>query len=328
MMQDQSDEDEISEDDEEAEGEEEGELEMDEMGESELSESSESVAFDQKLKPRKPSLADSDDDEETTRKKQLIRKLEGDQENQSDDDIDAALDIVIENKTEESKKVQTRQVSDLEKAEAVQTQKKVYNTTLQQRILMQKLLIAANKMPTRDQHKQFIKGNTKLKSLSIDCRRGLKRHLKDLVTAQAEMFKLSETKIDIEEIDVSNEDDYPSDELWQTIDTNFARTLPFIEETIEKWNTRTKLISQTHGQKSSSVFNATIVQQVNTLMSNPESCAKLVVRTQSKRDTFRILGRGADDLHRTKDSNIYNDHEFYQVLLADFLQSQGENDAD
>lgn len=61
------------------------------------------------------------------------------------------------------------------------------------------------------------------------------------------MIKLSETKIDIEEVDVSNEDDYPSDELWQTIDANFARTLPFIEETIEKWNTRTKLISQTHG---------------------------------------------------------------------------------
>ena len=122
--------DESDEDDDDAESGE-GEMdEMEEMGESELSESSESVAFEQELKPRKKQVSDSEDDEETARKKELIKKLEGDQDEQSDDDIDAALDRVIENKTEESKKASTRQVSDLEKAEAVQTQKKVYNTTL------------------------------------------------------------------------------------------------------------------------------------------------------------------------------------------------------
>ena len=57
------------------------------------------------------------------------------------------------------------------------------------------------------------------------------------------MFKLSETQIDIEELPTSSEDDLSADELWRTIDSNFSNTLPFVEETIEKWNTRTKLIS-------------------------------------------------------------------------------------
>jgi len=51
---------------------------------------------------------------------------------------------------------------------------------------------------------------------------------------------------------------------------------------------------------------------------------RLIERTRSKRETFRILGRGLDDLHASADANIYNDHDFYQVLLSDFLQASSE----
>ena len=64
-----------------------------------------------------------------------MKKLEA-EEDASDEELDAALDRVIENKTEESKHSQVKKVSDIERAEAVQTQKKVWNTILQQRILM------------------------------------------------------------------------------------------------------------------------------------------------------------------------------------------------
>ena len=46
------------------------------------------------------------------------------------------MDMVVDAKKEESKIHQTKQATDVEKAEAVQTQKKVFNTILQQRILM------------------------------------------------------------------------------------------------------------------------------------------------------------------------------------------------
>ena len=104
-----------------------------------------------------------------------------------------------------------------------------------------------------------------------------------------------------------------------------------MEETIEKWNSRTKLISnlsQNTGKKSTSVFNATIVEQVNSLLANEESRNRLIEKSQAKRDTYRILGRGVEDLHKTSDANIYNDHDFYQVLLSDFLQASGEQEDD
>ena len=122
------------------------------------------------------------------------------------------------------------------------------------------------------------------------------------------MFKISETsRIDISQPDI----EASSDQLWETLDSNFSSTLPFLEETIDKWNSRTKLASTQTKNAGSSVFNATIIQQVNALLANPESKKRLIERTQSKRETFRILGRGAEDLHETKDVNIYNDHEFY-----------------
>ena len=140
------------------------------------------------------------------------------------------------------------------------------------------------------------------------------------------MFKLSETKIDLTPIDVEKG---TIKELWNTLESNFANCLPFIEETIEKWNSRTKLIgnlAQNQSKKQqTSIFNATIVQQVNALLANEESRTRLVERTRSKRETYRVLGRSAEDLHSTTDVNIYNDHDFYQVLLSDFLQNNDDN---
>ena len=55
------------------------------------------------------------------------------------------------------------------------------------------------------------------------------------------MFKLSETKIDLNNI--QDTDKSTSEQLWTALESNFEKSLPFIEETIEKWNSRTKLIS-------------------------------------------------------------------------------------
>ena len=113
------------------------------------------------------------------------------------------------------------------------------------------------------------------------------------------MFALSETKISLSLIDPEKES---TEELWHKLESDFSKTLPFVEETIEKWNSRTKLISNLQQNRNSknatgSVFNATIVEQVNSLMSDEQSRAKLVEKTRVKRETYRILGKGAEDLY-------------------------------
>ena len=110
-------------------GDESGELEeVEEDGESAMSaSSSDSVPFDAKALRRNQ---DEEEDADKQHKKELLKKLEGDAE-ATDEELDAALDLVIKDKKEESKLTQVRQASDLEKAEAVQTQRKVFNTVLQ-----------------------------------------------------------------------------------------------------------------------------------------------------------------------------------------------------
>ena len=63
-------------------------------------------------------------------------------------------------------------------------------------------------------------------------------------------------------------------------------------------------------------------------MASDESRKRLIEKTRAKRDNYRIMGRSAEDLHNTVDANIYNDHDFYQVLLSDFLQAAGEGKDD
>jgi len=41
---------------------------------------------------------------------------------------------------------------------------------------------------------------------------------------------------------------------------------------------------------------------------------------------YRVFGRTGEDYHRETDPQIYNDFDFYQVLLSDFLQAH-EHDA-
>ena len=94
----------MDESDDELDAEESGEQEMEEDGESAMSaSSSDSVPFDAKaLKKGRKSATIDDSDDEAKHKKQLLQKLEGDAE-ASDEELDAALDLVLEGKKEETK---------------------------------------------------------------------------------------------------------------------------------------------------------------------------------------------------------------------------------
>jgi protein AATF/BFR2 len=50
----------------------------------------------------------------------------------------------------------------------------------------------------------------------------------------------------------------------------------------------------------------------------------LIEKTQLKREAYKVLGRPHSDLTVDRVFNIYNDYDFYQALLKDFLAN---NDA-
>ena len=114
---------------------------------------------------------------------------------------------------------------------------------------MQGMLQKANKMPTTAILDAF-KSQITISHNLLECKRGIKKHLKDLIKLQKALFTISETKIDIE---------VPKgDEIFEAVDKNFERVLPFVNETVDRWNSRT-MLAKNLGQKSKS-FGKTILE--------------------------------------------------------------------
>ena len=112
--------------------------------------------------------------------------------------------------------------------------------------------------------------------------------------------------------DNSDNEDISADKLFKVIDGNFQEMMPFVEETIDRWNNRTMMIKNLGGNQSKSkAFGKTILEQVNSIFNEQDSRQKLREKSNLKRDHYRILGRKADDLANEKDPNIFNDFDFY-----------------
>lgn len=58
---------------------------------------------------------------------------------------------------------------------------------------------------------------------------------------------------------------------------------------------------------------------MKTIFNDEESKRKVIEKTQLKRETFKIFGTATDDLTVESNENIFNDFDFYQTLLKDFL---------
>ena len=114
-------------------------------------------------------------------------------EEQSGDELDAALRQLKAEEREEAAYVQERVVSEVDKGKAVRLQKRLFDQFLHQRILMQKLLTTANRLPAN------LDAFTKVKPSVVSARRDLKAYVKDSVRLQKALFELSETAIELEE---------------------------------------------------------------------------------------------------------------------------------
>ena len=114
-------------------------------------------------------------------------------------------------------------------------------------------------------------------------KRELKAYIKDTTRLQKDLFTLSETSIKVKEFPKHEEDESnesTSDSIFATLDQNFKSVLPFVEETIEKWNSRTQMIkninSSSHQMSKSKAANKTILEQVYSLMNEPANRARLI----------------------------------------------------
>jgi len=175
--------------------------------------------------------------------KKRLQSSDDDDDEDNGEDIDKALKQLKQDEVQESKYQEERVSSEIEKAKSIRVQKKIFDQFLHQRILMQRLVTGANRMPSNGVIKAFAKKSEKVDAGLKNSKREIKSYIKDLTRIQKDLFTLSETTVKVKtfpEEDQSNES--TTDSLFRIVDHNFSQVVPFAEETIDRWNSRTQTL--------------------------------------------------------------------------------------
>lgn len=78
-------------------------------------------------------------------------------------------------------------------------------------------------------------------------KRTLKGYIKNLSVIQKDLYKISQTNIKVKEILYDSDDSSTSaeennqpssDPMWKQLNNNFKLSMPFMEETVNRWNAR------------------------------------------------------------------------------------------
>jgi hypothetical protein len=109
---------------------------------------------------------------------------------------------------------------------------------------MQKLVTNASRLPTNPLLSAFADASANLNLSLQTSKRELKKRIKELSWLQKQMFKVAETNISlkypIEELKQS--EDITTEDLWNKLNQNFNQSLPFVEQTIDRWNNQTQIL--------------------------------------------------------------------------------------
>ncbi|XP_078662725.1 protein AATF-like [Branchiostoma floridae x Branchiostoma belcheri] len=252
---------------------------------------------------------------------------------------------------------------DLAKAAATKCQLGLWDSLLEGRIKLQKALPLTNQLPQPDTKSDFIKTGgepfTTAGEAGASSLRGLLDTLlelqRELLIQNPETSALvggglngeaaddSDEQITSEESDTEekggtqsrkrpHEDsgDYPD-----LLHKRHKLTQEFNLSTIEKWSEKTKLSSGKYNSKAFSSFNKSVREQIDQILGDQD---RLVKRTQLKRSSYKVLGRGADkaeeqelpaklDPHlKEYDEEIFDDDDFYHQLLRELIERKTTSD--
>lgn len=85
------------------------------------------------------------------------------------------------------------------------------------------------------------------------------------------MFKVAETNISLKypSEELKQSEDIATEDLWNKLNHNFNQSLPFVEQTIDRWNSQTQVLGNLK-KTDKSHFSQSIVTLVNSLMAQKD----------------------------------------------------------
>ena len=97
--------------------------------------------------------------------------------------------------------------------------------------------------------------------------------------------------------------------IWNNLDFNFNSTLPFIEQTMNRWNERNQTMKTNLKQRGA--LNVSIMDQVSQTLNDSDLRGKALKKVQYKRSTYRVLGPDRAAVDDEYDTNLFNDYDLY-----------------
>ena len=257
---------------------------------------------------------ENDENMENEEKESLsIEEEVKNKEEESDKEIDAALEAINEEDQIQTKKAEKyTRLSEIERGQQVILQRKVTDGLIGIRILMEKILNTANRLPQTTTIEQF-KENPDVESKYTSCIEGIKEFFSTLLSIQDLIARQSEISSELQK-----PKENPSlDELWKVMEKNKLLIKEQSYDIVENWM-----------EKAQVYANAKLKHNVKTLGVHPlrqteekysKNKQKMIQKAQTKSKAYKVLGNESSTIHDMIDKEIYDDSDFYQTFLRDYL---------
>ncbi|KRX73080.1 NFU1 iron-sulfur cluster scaffold -like protein, mitochondrial, partial [Trichinella sp. T6] len=247
-----------------------------------------------------------------------------------------------------------------ERGIAVQQQLKVWEQMLSLKIRFQKLLQSANRLPqSADYREKLLQSDDELLETFSSARRSVQKLLDELLEFQDHLFsgnkqtlhlstkrKIDQCDDDDELSDIVDDEDEDDDDKQQQMEkksdeiisipakrrrlqlSGYSDLLQHLHdafksyqnEALEKWYQRTRLGGiGVSAKKDFSAFESNAVAQIAQILTDRK---RLIQRTQLKRLEYDIIGKEEKCADEDRNVNIFDDSDFHEQLLREFIQKR------
>lgn len=195
---------------------------------------------------------------------------------------------------------------DVEKGVAIQKQRKTYDELLNLRIRLQKALVAVNTFPTlEDDSEHTSEPYEAAEEAAINLLNTIS-NLKEQFGPASKAGSKRKRELDSS---MSN------DEVWKHLQADEPSFVRFRQDRLEKWSKKVQsaTVTATSGLGSR---NKTLIDSLDEQLGDPTS--RLVKRTR----VARSCAPAQVAKRVTEDDNIYDDADFYQLLLKELIEQR------
>ena len=199
--------------------------------------------------------------------------------------------------------------ADAEKGNAVKAQRKTFDSLLNVRIRLQKALVATNSMTSLEQSSETSTPYKAAEEAAVKLLNTLNAMRSELDKTATNSKKRKHTAIDTS---ASNSD------IWAAIQASESQSVPKRQATLAKWSARVRgTIAAPISRKLNTVAEQSIVDVLSEQLSG-SNAERLIKRTKMPRSCAPIQVKAKI----TEDENIYDDADFYQLLLKELVDQR------